>query len=53
MKHKVAGWALLAFALFYAVTDPHGAANGIHHALTGLGQLAHGIGAFISALSTS
>jgi hypothetical protein len=53
MGRKLAGWALLAFVIFYAITDPTGAAHGAHQLMTGLAALAHGVTAFITALSTT
>lgn len=42
---KVAGLAVLAFAVFYAITNPYDAADAIH-------TIASGIGSFASALAT-
>ena len=42
---KLAGLAVMAFAVFYAITNPHTAAHAIH-------AIASGIGAFASALAT-
>lgn len=41
---KAAGLALLAFAAFYAITNPHDAADAIH-------TIASGIGSFATALA--
>ncbi len=53
MTRKLAGWLLVAFLAFYAITDPTGAAHGAHHVLAGLAHLARSLGAFISALTTT
>jgi hypothetical protein len=53
MKHKLLGWVLLAFALFFVVKSPAGAAHAAHHLGTGLGQLAAGLAAFVNALTSS
>lgn len=42
---KLAGLAVLAFAVFYAITNPIDAAHAIH-------AIASGVGAFASALAT-
>ncbi len=42
---KLAGLAVLAFAVFYAISNPHEAAHAIH-------SLASGLGAFASALAS-
>ena len=43
---KLGGLALAAFAVFYAITNPHDAASFVHTIATGLGSfataLAHG-----------
>jgi hypothetical protein len=43
---KLAGLAVFAFAVFYAITNPHAAAHAIHTIASGLGlfasALAHG-----------
>lgn len=41
---KFAGLAVLAFAAYYAVTNPHDAADFVH-------SIASGIGSFASALA--
>jgi hypothetical protein len=42
---KLAGLALLAFAAYYAITNPHEAAHAIH-------TIASGLGSFASALAS-
>ncbi len=42
---KFAGLAALAFAVYYAITNPHDAASAIH-------TVASGIGSFASALAS-
>lgn len=44
MARKLAGLAAVAFALFYAVTNPSDAADVIH-------TIASGVGAFATALA--
>jgi hypothetical protein len=43
---KLGGLALVAFVVFYAITNPHDAASFVHTVATGLGSfataLAHG-----------
>jgi hypothetical protein len=41
---KLAGLAVVAFAVFYAITNPHEAARAIH-------TIAAGLGTFASALA--
>ena len=44
MLRKALGWVVLAFVLFYAVTNPHASADFVR-------SIATGIGAFASALA--
>ncbi len=42
---KLGGMAVVAFAAFYAITNPHDAAHAVH-------TIASGIGSFASALAS-
>lgn len=49
MARKLAGYALLALLAFYVLTNPTGAAHGVHSGLHGLAHLAGGVGEFVNA----
>ena len=46
MLTKIAGWALIAFAAYYLVTDPAGAAGAVLGVLHGLRSAASSLSAF-------
>jgi hypothetical protein len=47
---RIAWWALIAFAVFYLLTSPAGAAGLITHALDGLRAAASSPSSFVSHL---
>jgi hypothetical protein len=47
---KLAAWALVAFAIYYLVTDPAGAASVVLGILSGLRQAANAVSSFASHL---
>jgi hypothetical protein len=47
---QLAGWALVAFAVFYLLTDPSGAAGFAHGLLDGLRSAGHSLSSFVSNL---
>lgn len=51
MKHKVLGWAALAFILFMISKDPHGSAVTAGHLGDWLAGMATSVGDFLTALS--
>jgi hypothetical protein len=50
MGRRLAGWALLAFAVFYLLTSPDGAAGFVTHAGHGLTSAAHSLASFLNNL---
>ena len=48
---KYLGWAVIAFVLFYLITQPTGAAGVVHPALHGLGAAASSLSRFVSSLT--
>lgn len=47
---KILGWALLAFLVFFVITNPVGAAHTAKHLGAGLAIAAAGLGSFVTAL---
>lgn len=47
---KYAGWAAIAFLLFYLITQPTGAASVVHSAIHGLGAAANSLSQFVTSL---
>ena len=47
---RLAGWVLVAFAVFYLLTNPEGAAGLVVHVLDGLGHAASSLSSFVSSL---
>jgi hypothetical protein len=50
MARRIAGWALVAFAVFYLLTSPGGAAGLVHGLLDGLRSAGHSLSSFVSSL---
>jgi hypothetical protein len=50
MFRRLLGWALIAFAVFYLLTSPDGAAGFVHHVLGGLGSAARSLASFVNGL---
>jgi hypothetical protein len=50
MTRRLAGWALVAFAVFYMLTSPDGAAGLVHGVLGGLEHAARSLSSFVSSL---
>jgi hypothetical protein len=49
---KLAGWAVLAFLLFYVLRDPAAAASTAHHLIVMLADVGAAAGRFLSDLTT-
>jgi hypothetical protein len=47
---KVITWAVVVFVVYYLATDPHGAANFIHHVYNGLKSAGHSMTKFVNSL---
>lgn len=47
---RVLGWLLLAFAVYYLLTQPDGAAGFVHHVLDDLRSLGNSLSQFVSHL---
>jgi hypothetical protein len=47
---KVITWAIVVFVVYYLATDPHGAANVLHHAYNGLKSAGHSMTKFVNSL---
>lgn len=47
MIRKLAFWAVVIFAIYYLVNDPHGAAHAVRAAFAGL----HSVGASLSTFA--
>jgi hypothetical protein len=52
MKHKILLYGALAFALFFIVSNPPGAADTARGILDGLTQIGAGLGEFASSLAS-
>jgi hypothetical protein len=50
MGRRLAGWALIGFAVYFLLTDPGGAAAFVHGALGGLRSAASSLASFVSKL---
>jgi hypothetical protein len=50
MLTRIVGWLLAAFALYYLLTDPAGAAGLVHHVLNGLRSAGNSLSQFASNL---
>jgi hypothetical protein len=50
MFTRIIGWALVAFALYFLLTDPTGAAGVAHSALDGLQHAGNQLSQFASQL---
>ncbi|MGB6455047.1 MAG: hypothetical protein WBH47_11240 [Streptosporangiaceae bacterium] len=50
MGRRVAGWALIAFAVFCLRRDPSGAAGFVSHAAHGLQSAAGSLASFLNSL---
>jgi hypothetical protein len=50
MVMRLAGWALIVFAVFYLLTNPGGAAGIVHGLLDGLRSAGHSLSSFVSNL---
>jgi hypothetical protein len=47
---KVITWAIVIFIVYYLATDPHGAANALHHAFNGLRSAGNSMSRFVNSL---
>lgn len=47
---KLLKWAIVAFLVFYVVTNPSGAGATAHHLLNGVHQAASSLSTFLSSL---
>jgi hypothetical protein len=47
---KVITWAIVVFVVYYLATDPHGAAQFIHHVYNGLKSAGHSMTKFVNSL---
>ncbi len=50
MLRKVITWAIVIFVVYYLATDPHGAANVLHHAYNGLKSAGNSMTKFVNSL---
>ena len=50
MIRKTLTWAFIAFAAYYLVTQPAGAAHSVHSAVNGLEHVATSLSAFMKNL---
>jgi len=50
MLPRIIGWALVAFAVFYLVTNPDGAAGIVHSILDGLRHAGDSLSRFVDHL---
>jgi hypothetical protein len=50
MLPRIIGWALVAFAVYYMVTNPDGAAGFVHSVLDGLRQAGDSLSRFVNHL---
>jgi hypothetical protein len=50
MLPRIIGWVLVAFAVYYLVTNPDGAAGFVHSALDALRQAGDSLARFINHL---
>jgi len=50
MLTSIIGWALVAFAVYFLLTDPAGAASVVHSALDGLQHAGNQLSQFASHL---
>lgn len=51
MLRKVLGFALVAFLVYFVVTNPAGASAAAHHVGAGLAAVAHGFSDFAGRLA--
>jgi hypothetical protein len=51
VKHKFLGYILLAFCVYFVISNPSGAAGTAQHIGAGLASAASSIGDFFSALT--
>jgi hypothetical protein len=52
MMRKLAGWAVIAFLLFYVLNDPAGAANTVHGLLGDLAGAGNSLATFANQLGS-
>lgn len=52
MAKKVLTWVIIAFAVFYVLKDPGGAANAVRGAAGGLGEAGDSVAVFFESLFT-
>jgi hypothetical protein len=52
MVRKLAGWAVVAFVLFFVIHNPTGAADTAHRLMAGVSHVASGLGSFVTALGS-
>jgi hypothetical protein len=50
MLPRIIGWALVAFIVFYVVTNPDGAAGFVHSVLDGLRNAGNSLSRFVDHL---
>ena len=50
MLARIIGWALVAFVVFYLVTNPDGAAGFVHSILDGLRNAGNSLSRFVDHL---
>jgi hypothetical protein len=50
MLNRIIGWALVAFIVFYLLTNPAGAAGVVHSALDGLRHAGDSLARFFNQL---
>lgn len=50
MIRKLAFWAVVVFAIYYLVHDPHGAAHAVRAAFAGLHSAGTSLSTFVSGL---
>jgi len=50
MLSRIIGWALVAFIVFYLVTNPDGAAGFVHSVLDGLRNAGNSLSRFVDHL---
>ncbi|HUC24661.1 MAG TPA: hypothetical protein VMA73_18280 [Streptosporangiaceae bacterium] len=50
MLPRIIGWALVAFVVFYLVTNPDGAAGFVHSILDGLRNAGNSLSRFVDHL---
>jgi hypothetical protein len=51
MLKKLLGWALVAFLVFYVISNPSGAATTAHSLAAGLAHVGTSVGDFFAALT--